>query len=412
MQLAINALNFALIIWVYKLTNSNFAVSALILSIYVPAFLFGIFAGVFVDIFDKRKIIILTDFLLAFFIALFIFINQSYPLILLNTFIINSLIQFFVPAESSSIPLLVKKVQLFLANSLFSMTLYGSFMLGYSLTGPILQFWGITTIFYIGFFLLLSAFAISQGLPPLKVMNLSAEAQNILSLQRFDGILSLTLTEIRKTLGVLRGKLNVMTAIALLAFLQAVIGTVAVLTPSYMERILKAHPEDASLVLMLPLGLGMVFGALFIGRSFQNIPRRLVVIPGVAASGILLFLVGLMPQLTKLVFIYMLGAFLMGISAVSIIIPSQTVIAENTAKNIRGKIFAVLFTLMNAFAALTVLLAGGLADLVGETKVFMGLGILILIVGIFALKPETFFAEKHLPYKVREFLGLGHWSGK
>lgn len=410
MQLAINTLNFALIIWVYKLTNSNFAVSVLILSIYIPAFLFGIFAGVFVDILDKKKVIILVDVLLAFFIGLFIFIHNSYSLILLNTFIINSLTQFFVPAEGSSIPLLVKRVQLFLANSLFSFTLYGSFMLGYSLTGPILNFWGINAIFYIGFFLLMFAFIISQKLPSLKVRNLSQEAQNILSLQRFDGILSLIISETKKTLKVLRGKLNVMTSIVLLAFLQGVIGILAVMTPSYTERILGIQAEDASLVLMLPLGLGMVFGAIFIGRSFHNIPRRLVVIPAIIISGILLFLVGLIPNFTKQSFVYAMGAFLMGVSAVAIIIPSQTILQENTAKTIRGKIFAVLFTLMNAFASFPVLIAGGLADILGETKVFMGLGAIIFAVGIFALRPEVFFAKEYLPFKVREFLGLGHWK--
>src|SRR5687767_11138480 len=93
MQLAINTLNFALIIWVYKLTNSNFAVSALILSVYLPAFLFGIVAGVFVDLADRRKIIIFIDLLFAVLFLVFPFIRGVYPLILINTFLLNSLAQ-------------------------------------------------------------------------------------------------------------------------------------------------------------------------------------------------------------------------------------------------------------------------------------------------------------------------------
>src|SRR3989344_4211740 len=61
MQLASNTLNFALIIWVFKLTDSNFAVSALILAVYLPAFLFAIIGGIFADRADKRKIIIIFD---------------------------------------------------------------------------------------------------------------------------------------------------------------------------------------------------------------------------------------------------------------------------------------------------------------------------------------------------------------
>src|SRR5437763_1128890 len=90
-QLAYNTLNFALIIWVFKLTDSNLAVSSLMLAMYLPAIFLGIFAGVFVDIADRRKIIILIDLMLAVAFALFIFIKGSYPLLLLNTFFINSL---------------------------------------------------------------------------------------------------------------------------------------------------------------------------------------------------------------------------------------------------------------------------------------------------------------------------------
>ena len=134
-QLAYNTLNFALIIWVFKLVGANLAVSALLLSIYLPVILFGIFAGVFVDIADRRKIIMVVDIVLAVCFLLFVFIKFSYPLILINTFIINSLAQFFLPSENSSIPMLLSKKQLFLANSLFSLTLYGSFMLGFTMGG-------------------------------------------------------------------------------------------------------------------------------------------------------------------------------------------------------------------------------------------------------------------------------------
>ena len=77
-QLAYNALNFTLIIWVYKLVDNNLAVSALMLTIYLPAVIFGIFAGVFVDIFDRKKIILLIDLLIALAFIMFIFIKGSF----------------------------------------------------------------------------------------------------------------------------------------------------------------------------------------------------------------------------------------------------------------------------------------------------------------------------------------------
>ncbi|MBI4036613.1 MFS transporter [Candidatus Daviesbacteria bacterium] len=423
-QLAYNILNFSLIIWVFKLTDSNLAVSLLILSIYLPALIFGLFAGVFVDLVDKRKIITLIDLLFVVAFLIFPFIRKSYPLILVNTFFINSLAQFFMPAESSSIPQLVSQKQLFLANSLFTVTLYAAFMVGFTAAGPILDSFSISPIFYLGAILLLMAALISQNLPVLKVVRKD----------NFSGadIWSLIASETKQTITFIRGRLAIVVSIGLLAALQGVIGVLAVLTPSYMERVLGVHATDASLYVMLPLGLGLISGALFIGHFFHRLPRRRLVIPGIILAGFLLAGVGIAPKIAvlldattlpqkiihlryflnapSLASTFVIGAFLLGVAAIAIIIPSQTVLQENTKDENRGKIFAVLFVLMNAFAILPVLLAGILADLFGETKVFFAMGVVIFMTGLLAMKPAMFFAESHLPYKVRQFLGLGHWE--
>lgn len=423
MQLAINTSNFALVIWVFKLTGSNLAVSALILSIYLPALLFGIFAGVFVDISDRKRIIYIIDFLLAFSFVLFIFIRHSFPLILLNSFLMNSYFQFFIPAESSSIPMLVPKKQLFLANSLFSFTLYGALMVGFSLAGPALRILGINSIFYIGVALLTLAFLISQKLPSLKSLKLKKQTKNLVRL---------TVSETRETVNFVRGKLSVAVSIGLLSAIQGIIGILAVTVSSYMERVLRIHATDASLFVMLPLGLGMVTGALVVGRLFSGLPRRSLVIPSIIIGGILLFIIGAAPALARffnslelpesiphlryffnapsLSSTFALVAFTLGFCAVSIIIPSQTILQESTSEKNRGKIFSVLAVMMNAAACLPVLLAGLLADRFGATAVFSWLGIIVFVIGILALRPALFFTEKTLPYSVREFLGLGHWE--
>jgi MFS family permease len=422
MQLAINTLNFALIIWVYKLTDSNFAVSALILSVYIPAFLFGLFAGVLVDITDKRKLIILLDLFFAAAFFLFPFIKGSFPLILVNAFLINSLAQFFMPAEGSSIPLLAKKNQLFVANSLFSFTLYGSFMIGFTLAGPILNLYSINPVFYLGGFLLIIGAFISRKLPKLQVKRPASDKK----------ILAVIGSETRETLRFIKGKLPIAISIGLLAAVQGVIGVLAVLVPSYMERILHVHATDASLFLMLPLGLGMVVGALVIGKFFHSVPRRVLVIPAIIIAGLLLFGVGVAPDIARaldatelpsrirhlryffnapsLASSFAVGAFLLGLSAVAIIIPSQTVLQEHTNDQNRGKIFAVLAVMMNTFAAIPVALAGVFSDLFGVRPIFISLGTLVFIIGILAMKPAIFIGESLLPFGIKEFLGLGHWE--
>lgn len=431
-QLAYNTLNFALIIWVFKLVGSNLAVSALMMSIYLPVVLFGVFAGVFVDIADRRKIILLIDALLVISFILFIFVKKSFPLVLLNTFFVNSLAQFFMPSESSSIPMLVSKKQLFLANSLFSLTLYGSFMVGFTIGGPILNRLGINAVFYIGALMLTLAFFMSYNLPKIKVSVISKKFDSFLSLKNFRQMIKLTLKEGKEAVKFARGKVRVGAAIMLMSVIQGIIGVLAVVMPSYLEKVLLIHATDSSYFVMLPLGLGMVSGALLVGRFFHNHSKRSLVIPAILISGILFLLIGAVPTIAHLVqssdlpihltrpryffrapslsFWFAIGAYLTGLCAVSIIIPCQTVLQEATTQHNRGKIFAVLAVVMTGFAAIPVIIAGGISDLVGVTPLLTGMGALIFIVGLLALRPNFFFQERHLPVKVKEFLGLGHWA--
>ncbi|MDD5596287.1 MAG: MFS transporter [Candidatus Omnitrophica bacterium] len=430
-QLAYNTLNFALIVWVFKLVGTHLAVSGLMVAIYAPALIFGLLAGVMVDLLDRRKIIIVIDILLAFSFLLFIFIRHSYPLILLNAFFINSLAQFFMPAEGSSIPMLVSRKQFFIANSLFSLTLYASFMIGFSIGGPILNHFGINQLFYGGAILLGLAFVIAQNLPILHTHQ-GKKYQNRLSINNYRYILRLTQKEIGETFSFIRSRLNVAVAIGLMATVQGVIGILAVIMPSFLERVLLIHATDLSYFVIVPLGLGMITGALLVGRLFHGRPRRAVVIPAVILAGALFVAVGLAPTIAHLFqstdlplhlsrpryflkapsLSTSLGimAYFLGFCLVSIIIPCQTVIQEHTSGKNRGKIFSVLVVFTTGVSILPVVLVGGLSDLFGVVPILIGLGIVIFLAGLIALRPRWFFKEERLSFAWREFLGLGHWD--
>lgn len=430
-QVAYNTLNFALIIWVFKLVDSNLAVSGLLLAIYLPVILFGLFAGVFVDFSDRRKIILTIDLALALTFFVFIFIKHSYPLILINTFIVNTLAQFFLPSESSSIPMLLSRKQLFVANSLFTLTLYGSFLVGVTAGGPILNHLGINAVFIGGSLSLLVAFLLAHNLPVIAATKIS-QIGHLFSLKSLKIVLSSTQGEIKQTVGFIKGRLNIVSSIILMALVQGVIGILAAIMPSYMERVLKIHATDSSYFVMLPLGTGMVLGAILVGRMFYNRPKRSLVIPAVVIAGILFLLGGVAPVIAQLFnsadlpanlvrpryffrapslsSFFSTIAFLLGFCMVAIMIPCQTVLQENTPEKLRGKIFAVLAVIMTSFSAAPVILAGGMADLFGTTPVFITLGVVTFFMGLLASRPSWFFEKGHLPFRVREFLGLGHWE--
>lgn len=431
-QLTFNSLNFALIIWVFKLTDSNTAVSALLFAVYLPAVILGLFTGVLVDIIDRRKIIMMINFCLCLLVFSLIFLKDSFPAILFITFLINALGQFYSPAEASAIPLVVKKEQLLTANSMFSATLYTCFLLGFGLAGPLISHLGIDFVFGLGGILLALAFVLSYFFPSImSVQDLQGRRLlSALTRRKYSEIKAIGIFEILETIKLIRGKLEVLSSIVILAGVQMVVGILAVLVPGFLEKSLHIKATDASYVLVIPLGLGIVAGGIALGRFGTRLIKRKLISRAILVGGLLFFLVGIAPLISPAIrylghpkplpFFYQLplskiliaGSFLLGIAMVSILVPSQTVLQENTPERDRGKVFSVLGVANSGLALIPVLLSGILADLFGTTPIFIGLGLIIILVGLFGLNPSLFFRKEDLSFRVREFLGLGHWEGK
>ncbi len=431
-QLSFNSLNFALIIWVFKLTDSNTAVSALLLAIYLPAVILGLFAGVLVDLFDKRIIIILINFFLSILFFSLIFFKGSYPAILLITFLINSLGQLYGPTEASVIPQIVKRSELLGANSFFSITLYSCFLLGFGMAGPVIANLGINFLFGLCSILLFLGFIFAFAFPKIKARP-DLEGRKLLSAiksKNFGDIKDIGIIEIFQTLRLIKGKLAVLISIVILAGVQMVIGVLAVLMPGFLERSIQIKATDASYILVIPLGLGIVLGGIILGRVGQKFIRRILVSRAILLAGLLFIFMGLVPIILPVIInlphpralllfyqiplsaSFTVAAFLLGVAMVSILVPSQTVLQENTPEADRGKVFGTLGVAMAGLSLIPVLIVGGLADIFGVNPIFIGLGAIICLIGLFGLYPSLFVEQDQLSLKVREFLGVGHWEGK
>src|SRR3990167_4457882 len=380
-QLSYNSLNFALIIWVFKLTDSSMAVAVLLLAVYLPAVLLGLFTGVLVDLIDRKKIIMLIDFFLCLsFFSLFFF-KETYPPIL---------------------------------------------------AGPFINHFGINMVFVAGGIFLGLAFFLAFTFPSIRAKPDEQGKKLVLALKKRDyhKILEVGLYEMVETANLIRGKLPVASSILILAGVQMVIGVLAVLMPGLLEKSLHIKATDASYVLVIPLGLGIISGGLILSRIGYLLVRRKLVAKAILFGGLLFFLIGIAPIISPAIkhlprpiplpFFYQpplsavvaFSSFLLGLVMVSILVPSQTVLQENTPAGGRGKVFSVLGVIMAGLSLIPVLLSGILADIFGTAPIFIALGVVILLVGLFGLKPSLFFPGKSLSFKVREFLGLGHWEGK
>lgn len=395
-QIAFNMQHFVLIFIIYGFTHSNTAVSGMILSFMVPAVLFSVISGVYVDRWNKKKVLIVTHLLRAALLLPFLIPNLHLGLIYTFTFLIAVVTQFYVPAESSIIPQLVPKKMIVPANAAFSFAVFGIMLLGYILSGPALILMGRTyTIVFLIFLFLISALMVAkikftdrkrsqdENLFPASNLSIVKEAKEIFVFVK----------RVRKVLH----------ALLMITIAQAVIYIFAVLAPGYVTSILEAPLESLSLILIAPAGVGLGIGAFLFGSMGKKAKHERVSAIGFLIVGIVFILMPLASRVTSYGFVNSLNsilphiidinilhiivvmAFIMGFGISLVFIPSNSTIQIETGDEMRGRMYGLLSSLIGAVSFLPVILAGGLADIFGVGSIIASVGILMVALSIYYL---------------------------
>ncbi len=392
-QVAFNMFNVVLIFLVFYLTSSNFAVAILLFVILIPQILISFIGGVVADYANKKVILVLGNLLRAGVLILLFLNFKSIYLVYFVTLIISIITQFYVPAEAPLIPSLAPRDKLVAANSIFGVSLFGSILIGYVIAGPAIGILGRANIFLLlaGLFLVATFFA--AIIPQEKI------AENIEKIdpQRIRKSLK---TEFSESYHLLKKTKEVSDSFFLLIFSQVVVFILATLIPGYAKSILQVPAEDLSIILFAPAALGMVIAAILIGSIFLKTSKKKLTSTGVFISGLALILLpftsrilsGSIAHLLNLVLpkaielnafnFVILIAFLAGAANALIFVPSQATIQEVVPENFRSKIYGLLFALIGVFSLIPIMIAGGVADIIGVGAVLFFIGVLIVLVGL------------------------------
>jgi MFS family permease len=398
-QIGGNMVIFGLTVIISKATGSTTAVSALILTFLVPAVLFSAVAGVYVDRLDRRLVLIITNVLRGVaFIGVFLVGNNLIGIYLLNIFI-STVTVFFAPAEAAMIPKLLPRRQLLTANGIFTLTLNAAFALGFALLGPlVVKIAGpqalilLVAVFYFiaaGFCVTLPAY------PPTGQTTINRQ-----TVSDTEKAVESVFWQLREGLAYIRSHREIRWSLTYLGITASLVGVLGVLGPTFALRTLGLKEEDF-VVVVLPLGVGIVMGILLLNAYGRLLPRRRVIEGGLVALGFLLAGIALSGQisrilasaeaatglpdlslLTSLLSIVVALAFVAGVAYAFVAIPAQTQLQEDLPEDVRGRVFGVLNMLVSVASFLPILVVGPIGDIIGPTMVLLIVAVLIGFSGL------------------------------
>ncbi|MEK7863874.1 MAG: MFS transporter, partial [Chloroflexota bacterium] len=251
-QTAANAVTSALIILVAEITHSNTSSSFLILLAIIPAVLFGFAGGVIVDRTDRRLVLVITNALRAAAIVPLVLAGESVTTAYLVNFLVATVTIFFVPAEAATIPSIVRKRDLLVANSLFTFTFNGAFLIGFIILAPIVvSLYG----FYALWFTVAAMFAVASllclTLPP------APPAPSLLSVELAEKAVSETRRGIAEAFHYLRSTPLVTWAMIYIALTYTLVAVAGALAPGFVREVLRLGERNV-VVLVGPAGVGVL----------------------------------------------------------------------------------------------------------------------------------------------------------
>jgi MFS family permease len=396
-QVGGNMVLYGLTVLVYGATGSNSAVSLLILTFLIPAVLFSAFAGVYVDRFDRRLVLVVTNLLRAgLFIAVAV-LDANIGMVFVLNALISIVTTFFVPAELSMIPILVPRSQLTAANGIFMLTLNAAFAAGFTVLGPlVVTIANPTVLIVIVALLYLVAAAFCWTLPPAP----PGKMPHGDTLHEAEEAVGSFVQQFREGIAYVRAHPVVRWGLLYLGIAASIVGVLGVLGPGFATDVLGLRPKDF-VVVVLPLGVGVVAGALTVNALQGLVGRRRLIEIGLVVLGVSLALITIAGPIAQflrdvddavpgpdvsafvsVLTVVVLIAFIAGVGYAAIAIPAQTELQAEIPQAVRGRVFGILNMLVSIGSFLPIIVVGYISDVIGTMPVVLVAATSIMLVGI------------------------------
>jgi len=375
----------ALIAFVYfRAPGSTLQIAKILSFTIIPVFLIGPLAGVYVDRWDRRRTMYACDFmrsLLVLAIPLFLFYTKNLAPIYLIIFISFSIGRFFVPAKLSIIPDLVDNKELLIANSLINTSGMIAAVLGFGISGVIVEHLGAKS----GFFLNSLTFLISSVFIFLisKKFTASVSIEEV-GKEIVEVISKSVLQEIKEGILYFIRKKDIRFTAGIIFALWSALGSVYVVIIVFVQKTLHSATKDLGLLVMF-LGIGLFLGSIVYGKFGQRISHYKVIFISLILSGIMLDIFALAIYYFPNFALAALLALFLGLIIAPIMIASNTIIHNVSANEMLGKIFSSLEIVMHFGFLLFMFVSSILAERFSHLLILVVVGSLLSLLGLASL---------------------------
>ncbi len=357
----------ALSLYVYDKTRSGAAVGFLEIAMAIPSVVIGVFAGVIVDRYSRKWVMVISDVVRALLFLIMAF-TPSIPAFYVIVFASTLVGLFFSPAYSASLPMILGKKALLEANSLREMSSQLVRIVGPGLAGIMYAQFGFTfvCVFNTVTYFISAVVILSIPIPQTQHERREWKSMKAPWLDAIEGFRQIRSNSLVKWVLVTD------------AGMQLGAGAIVVLAVIFVKELLNGSDALYGMIISAT-AVGSFVGAFvtwFRGRLSEEAVLRSAYI----ALGLSLLLISLCSH----AWIALILFAIVGVSQTLLSITIDTVLQKHVHEAVMGRTFATMGVLGQLSQLLSMGAGGILADIVGIRAVYVGAGIIVCCAALLA----------------------------
>lgn len=370
-------LMLALPFYIYQMTGSVLQTGVMYMVEMLPRILLGSVAGVFVDRWDRRWTMVVSDLARALVLLMILLVHTQdlLWLIYVVTVLQTIISQFFTPASMALIPTLVEEKELVGANSLSSFSEALTRLIGPPLGGILFAWLSITGV--------VVADSASFALSALMILFITLPARVVESKAReritLGGAFKQVVSDWRGGMRIIRRDRVVIGVLATVGIMMVGQGIINVLLVPLSENVLHGGSVTLGWIITAQ-GIGSLLGAMLVGQASKIVRPVVLAVVALAAAGSAMIFIVHYPDLSlALLMIGIVGVFIVGL-----FVTTQTLLQTSVEDRYRGRVFGAYETLLSIATFVGLIASTLLGDHVSTVSLFDVAGILTLLAALVA----------------------------
>ena len=345
-------LNAALPFFVYAETGSTVATAGMLVARLAPTVLLGSVAGVFVDRWSRKGVLVWANLLQAAIVALLLLVPQGWLWLVFVVAAAQSVLaSFSSPAETALLPALVDDDELLAANSLNTLNNRIARLAGVPVGGLLLAHAGLETVVVVDAATFVAAAALVAPIRAPRVPRVVGDASSAWESFWREWLDGLRLVGRERTVAVLFVVFGLMT----------LGGTMLdPLTVAWVRDVLGEGPEVFAWILTVHAASGIV-GSLFVGALGPRLAARDLIGWGSLVAAAALALRYNLPSVA----LALAMSAVVGFTSVASSIGAETIAMQSVRDEFRGRVFGSLNATLGLLSLAGAAAGGIVAEVVG-----------------------------------------------